>query len=716
MYVVFLETDGSAKDAQKLSMLYGNLNSYYTFDAGDAFGVSTAAIGDLDSDGVTELVVGVSGDDHGSTDAGAACVLFLETDGRIKNAQKLSMLYGNLGTFYTIEAVDALGFRLAGPGDVDGDNVEDLAVGAFLDDDGSTDAGAVYVLFLNTSGIIKDAQKLSMLYGNYNAFYSLDAGDKLGYGLDALGDVDGDGATDMAVSAHNDDDGGSNAGSVYVLFLETDGIVKNAQKVSMLYGGFSSFYVLEAGDVLGSSINSLGDADGDTIPDVAVGAYHDDDGGSGAGAVYMLFLKSYGNVKTAQKLSMLYGNLNTFYTLGATDLFAFPIATLGDLDGDGVMDLAIGALGDDDGGSAAGAVYIINLKKTYCDSPSPTTPPVPTPTNIPSPKPKMIPSFIPSALPLPVPSSQPSLYPSLSPTQHPTILPVSAPTVNPTSIPTVLPLPRPSAQPSLPPSSSPSLHPTSKPVSIPTSNPTLNPSESPLPFPSKAPSLSPPSSPTLTLTTLPVPIPTASPTPLLTAPPTVSYSMETGDGTSGTCYHHTSTVTRLAFNGQSTAQVLLTELIVGDRILALDKQSAPIFAKVEALPHGPSVESFIHIRMKGKARQALKATLHHTFDTCVSKRNPFMHAVESYGTAVVKAKDIRAGDCLHTADGKRLVRSATHTAMKTGDTTYSIKLAGNIGIVAIGGVFTHAMGHFTEMRSMKKMQTKTYNEGHHQHL
>jgi copper homeostasis protein CutC len=101
----------------------------------------------------------------------------------------------------------------------------------------------------------------------------------------------------------------------------------------------------------------------------------------------------------------------------------------------------------------------------------------------------------------------------------------------------------------------------------------------------------------------------------------------------------------------------------------------------------------MHIVMTGKGKQGLKVTLHHTFDTCVSKHNPFMHAVESYGTVVVMAKDIKAGDCLHTADGKRSVRSAAPAIVQEGDVTYSIKLADKISTVAIGGVFTHAMGH-----------------------
>ena len=265
---------------------------------------------------------------------------------------------------------------------------------------------------------------------------------------------------------------------------------------------------------------------------------------------------------------------------------------------------------------------------------------------------------IPSALPLPIPSAQPTLHPSMSPSLHPSMLPLPAPRVSPTLIPTVLPLPIPSAQPTLHPSMSPSLHPSMLPVPAPTMNPTL--------------------------------ILTARPS---SSTPTVSSSTQADGSSSGTCYHHTSSATRLATNGKSADQVPMTNLKEGDRILALDEHAKPLFAKIEAIPNGPSAEPFIHIMMTGKGKQGLKATLHHTFDTCVGEQNPFMHAVESYGSAVVKAKDIKAGDCLYTADGRRFVRSATSREVQEGDVTYSIKLADRISAVAIGGVFTHAMGH-----------------------
>ena len=67
-------------------------------------------------------------------------------------------------------------------------------------------------------------------------------------------------------------------------------------------------------------------------------------------------------MRSAQKLSELYGNLNAFYSIGGGDFFGWAVAALGDLNSDGVVDLAVGAPYSDDVSGGAGAVYLLFLR------------------------------------------------------------------------------------------------------------------------------------------------------------------------------------------------------------------------------------------------------------------------------------------------------------------------------------------------------------------
>jgi len=165
----------------------------------------------------------------------------------------------------------------------------DLAVSAELDDDGGFDRGAVWILNLeHTGNIVKSNEKISSTEGGFTN--PLDNKDHFGRSICALGDIDGDGKGDLCVGAQQDDDGNKDAGAAYVLRLNGDGSVKASQKISMLEGNFTG--PLNPTDNFGSSVAAPGDVNGDGIPDLAVGASLDDDGGTDTGAVYMLFLGS----------------------------------------------------------------------------------------------------------------------------------------------------------------------------------------------------------------------------------------------------------------------------------------------------------------------------------------------------------------------------------------------------------------------------------------
>jgi len=224
----------------------------------------------------------------------------------------------------------------------------------------------VWILFLKNDGTVNDFQKIARFVGGFNV--PLDPGDEFGTSVGYIGDLDDDGVQDLAVGVSEDDDGGNAKGAVYVLFMKITGEVKSVQKISDISGNFNG--VLDNADSFGASVVGLGDFDGDGIEDIVVGAHQDDDGGNAKGAVYVLFLKIDGTVKSFQKISSLEGGFGGI--LINFSGFGFSASDIGDLDGNGVFDLVVSAREDNDGGGDRGSVWVLFMKNI-----SPPEPPSP---------------------------------------------------------------------------------------------------------------------------------------------------------------------------------------------------------------------------------------------------------------------------------------------------------------------------------------------------
>jgi hypothetical protein len=251
--------------------------------------------------------------------------------------------------------LDGFGRAVANVGDLNGDGVADLAVGAYGDDATVADSGAVHILFLNASGGVTSRSKIANGNGGGPALGNFD---NFGSSVANVGDLDGDGVTDLAVGAPGDDTGGVIRGAVHILFLKNDGTVKSITKIASGIGGGPT---LDNGDNFGRSVANVGDLDGDGVADLAVGATGDDTNGTSRGAVHILFLQTDGTVKSSRSTKIASGT-GGGPALSDFDNFGSSVANVGDLDGDGVADLAVGALGDDTNGNFRGAVHLLFLK------------------------------------------------------------------------------------------------------------------------------------------------------------------------------------------------------------------------------------------------------------------------------------------------------------------------------------------------------------------
>ena len=180
--------------------------------------------------------------------------------------------------------------------------------------------------------------------------------DQAGQSLGGVGDLDGDGFGDFLIGAHNNDAAGDNAGAVYVMFGPFSGELDLSEADVQLTGE-------SAGDKAGAinGANGAGDVDGDGHLDLLIGAHYDDTGATDAGAAYLVDGGSLegGIYSLSIATAKLYGEAENDRAGVSTAVSSPRDPGLGDVDGDGLADLLIGAWYDDGGGADAGAAYLV---------------------------------------------------------------------------------------------------------------------------------------------------------------------------------------------------------------------------------------------------------------------------------------------------------------------------------------------------------------------
>jgi hypothetical protein len=185
-------------------------------------GVAVAGAGDVNDDGYDDIVVGApSGNAYGLY-SGMSYVVFggpnVGGNGRLRTRD----LNGNNGfAIYSTEAGARAGWSVGQAGDLNGDRIDDIAIGAPRGSpEGRTDAGKTYVVYGRADVGLDGKLILSNLNGE-NGFilHGIDAGDRSGQSVRVAGDINADGTDDLVVGAFlSDANGLESAGEAYIVF------------------------------------------------------------------------------------------------------------------------------------------------------------------------------------------------------------------------------------------------------------------------------------------------------------------------------------------------------------------------------------------------------------------------------------------------------------------------------------------------------------------
>jgi hypothetical protein len=316
-------------------------------------GVSVAGAGDVNGDGRVDVLLGAHFvGNHARARAGSAYVLF----GRSGPGTVDLATLGRAG--FRIDGAapgDFAGWSVAGAGDVNGDGLADVLVGApQADNNARAGSGSTYVVFGRNAPTNVDLAALGQ------AGFRIDgaaAGDDVGTSVAGAGDLNGDGRADVLVGARF---AGNNmrdfSGSTYVVFGRaapgTVDLAALGQQAGFRIDGAA------VSDLAGWSVAGAGDVNGDRRGDVLVGVrFAGNNARAGSGSAYVVFGR---NAPTNVDLAALGQAGFRIDGAAAGDLAGGSVAGAGDLNGDGRADVLVGARGaDNNDRTGSGSAYVV---------------------------------------------------------------------------------------------------------------------------------------------------------------------------------------------------------------------------------------------------------------------------------------------------------------------------------------------------------------------
>ncbi len=272
---ILLANTASAQFSTGINLSVLNGTTGFRFDGPNASDqVSLASFaGDFNADGIDDIVIGAGGDATNGAAAGACYVVFGRTSS-FRSPMQASELNGSSGfKILGASAGDATCRDAHGAGDVNGDGVDDLIIGASDANAPLSNSGAAYVVFGGTSGFGSVLQLTSLDGTNGFKLSGFTQGENAGLAVNSAGDINGDGFDDVLVGAPEVDDFPETPKVQRIWFSAARPLPQSALGAMAADSGFiMSRLAPSINSQFGRSVASGGDINGDGFDDMVVGA------------------------------------------------------------------------------------------------------------------------------------------------------------------------------------------------------------------------------------------------------------------------------------------------------------------------------------------------------------------------------------------------------------------------------------------------------------